>query len=51
MTLMAWQFGHVLEMHSVILAAKQAAQAVLAAVLMNVSIVESIRSTTKNLTG
>ena len=39
MTLMAWQFGHVLEMHSVILAAKQAAQAVLAAVLMNVSIV------------
>ena len=36
---MAWQFGHVLEMHSVILAAKQAAQAVLAAVLMNVSIV------------
>ena len=39
MTLMAWQFGHVLEMFSMMIAAKQAAQAVAAAVLMNVAIV------------
>jgi len=37
--LMAWQFGHVLEMFSMMIAAKQAAQAVVAAVLMNVAIV------------
>ena len=36
---MAWQFGHVLEMFSMMIAAKQAAQAVVAAVLMNVAIV------------
>ena len=36
---MAWQFGHVLEMFSMMIAAKQAAQAVAAAVLMNVAIV------------
>ena len=36
---MAWQFGHVLEMFSIMIAAKQAAQAVVAAVLMNVAIV------------
>ena len=39
MTLMAWQFGHVLEIFSMMMAAKQAAQAVAAAVLMNVAIV------------
>ena len=39
MTLMAWQFGHVLEMFSMMIAAMQAAQAVAAAVLMNVAIV------------
>ena len=39
MTLMAWQFGHVLEKFSMMIAAKQAAQAVAAAVLMNVAIV------------
>ena len=37
--MMAWQFGHVLEMFSMMIAAKQAAQAVVAAVLMNVAIV------------
>jgi homogentisate phytyltransferase/homogentisate geranylgeranyltransferase len=37
--LMAWQFGHVLEMFSMMIAAMQAAQAVAAAVLMNVAIV------------
>ena len=37
--MMAWQFGHVLEMFSMMIAAKQAAQAVAAAVLMNVAIV------------
>ena len=36
---MAWQFGHVLEMFSMMIAAMQAAQAVAAAVLMNVAIV------------
>ena len=36
---MAWQFGHVLEIFSMMMAAKQAAQAVAAAVLMNVAIV------------
>lgn len=36
---MAWQFGHVLEMFSMMIAAKQASQAVAAAVLMNVAIV------------
>jgi len=36
---MAWQFDHVLEMFSMMIAAKQAAQAVVAAVLMNVAIV------------
>jgi len=36
---MAWQFGHVFEMFSMMIAAKQAAQAVVAAVLMNVAIV------------
>ena len=36
---MAWQFGHVLELFSMMIAAKQAAQAVVAAVLMNVAIV------------
>ena len=36
---MAWQFGHVLEKFSMMIAAKQAAQAVAAAVLMNVAIV------------
>ena len=39
MTLMAWQFGHVLEMFSMMIAAQQAARAVAAAVLMNVAIV------------
>ena len=39
MTMMAWQFGHVLEISSILVAARQAAQAVVAAVLMNVSIV------------
>lgn len=38
-TMMAWQFGHVLEISSILVAARQAAQAVVAAVLMNVSIV------------
>ena len=37
--MMAWQFGHVLEMFSMMIAAMQAAQAVAAAVLMNVAIV------------
>ena len=37
--MMAWQFGHVLEMFSMMIAAKQASQAVAAAVLMNVAIV------------
>ena len=37
--MMAWQFGHVLELFSMMIAAKQAAQAVVAAVLMNVAIV------------
>ena len=37
--MMAWQFGHVLEIFSMMMAAKQAAQAVAAAVLMNVAIV------------
>ena len=36
---MAWQFGHVLEMFSMMIAAKQASPAVAAAVLMNVAIV------------
>ena len=36
---MAWEFGHVLEMFSMMIAAMQAAQAVAAAVLMNVAIV------------
>lgn len=36
---MAWQFGHVLEMFSMMIAAQQAARAVAAAVLMNVAIV------------
>ena len=39
-TLMAWQFGHVLEMFSMMIAAKQAAQAVVAAVLMNVAVLD-----------
>jgi|TARA_B110000977_G_scaffold200694_1_gene292178 homogentisate phytyltransferase/homogentisate geranylgeranyltransferase len=38
-TLMAWQFGHVFELFSVFIAAKQWATAVAAAVLMNVAIV------------